>query len=232
MEEIHGYWSGFLGVAPGALEEPGVRVVPHAVLAGYHGVWFFVRGDSAVVSVPAARVEEVRRRVAGRAPGSLLEPEVAGEVLGGEGARVIGPSYQGWLPAGGLRFEGSSRVRRGVGAAELEDFREACGEADWGAGGVDPAKGEAWGAWDEGELLAVGQMRARPEGPVDPGVVTLSAARGKGLGRDLVGAMSAAAQEEGRLVLYQTLLGNRAAVALAEGLGFGEYARLLAVRLG
>lgn len=47
----------------------------------------------------------------------------------------------------------------------------------------------------------------------------------------VVSSVVAAALAEGKLLLYQTLEANRSAVRIALSLGYGQYARHVAVRL-
>jgi predicted GNAT family acetyltransferase len=62
-------------------------------------------------------------------------------------------------------------------------------------------------------------------------VITDPEARGRGHATRVVCALVERALAADRLVLYQTLLANAPAVAVARRLGFEAYATLLAVRL-
>src|SRR5690606_23268507 len=63
------------------------------------------------------------------------------------------------------------------------------------------------------------------------GVLTHPAYRRSGHGKSVTTAAMSAAFAHGHLVLYRTLLANRASIALAESLGCRDYARFLAVHL-
>jgi GNAT superfamily N-acetyltransferase len=65
----------------------------------------------------------------------------------------------------------------------------------------------------------------------DPCVLTHPEFRRRGQATAVVSAVVAAALDEGKLLLYQTLEANRGAVQIALNLGFEQYARHVAVRL-
>ncbi len=230
---VEGYWSSFLGVPPSAFREPGVRVVAHARLAGWRGVWFFVRGESAVVSAPPERVAPLREALARDGAGALLErPRVAARLGVGDGA-LVGPSYQGWLDPARFRAEATPCARR-LGAADraaLAALRSACGEEDWAHFGLDEAAPALFGVFVGPGLAAVAGLRERGRGACDPCVLAHPARRGRGLAGRALSAAVAHALALDALVLYQTLLSNAAALALARRLGFEPYATLLAARL-
>jgi ribosomal protein S18 acetylase RimI-like enzyme len=216
-----------------ALRDPGVIVAAHAELRGYRGVWFFVRGASAVVSAPpewVARLEQSCRSVAAQ---DLLSRAWPSRALGGAAGEVIGPSFQGWLPAARFQPVASDGVRRVAPAdgSAISALESTCSREDWEHGGIDLAASDIWASFAGRQVAALGQLRHRSAAVVDPCVVTHPAHRGRGHALRLVSAMSAEASSSGALVLYQTLVSNRPAVSLALRLGFEEYARLLAVRL-
>lgn len=226
-------WARFLGVRESALRSPGVVVTSHAALRGYRGVWFFVRGRSAVVSGPPEWVAPLERSLGDAVAHELVSPVLAARVVGPAAGEVVGPSFQGWLPAD--RFcpvtpDGVRRLPRSD-AAALRAFRSSCPPEDWDHGGIDPTAAEIWASSEEDGIVALGQLRPHPDGAVDPGVVTHPDHRGRGHASRLVSAMAQAALAQERLVLYQTLQSNVAAISIARRLGFARYATLVAVRL-
>jgi GNAT superfamily N-acetyltransferase len=229
---VEDYWSRFLGVPFAALRAPGIVVTPHAGLAGWRGVWIFVRGASAVVSAPPERAAALRAAAGSWPPGSLLEPETAASLIGVGRAAVVGPSFQGWLAP--ERFAGPAKPARLLTAADrpaLHALRAACSPADWESAGA-AAGAQLFGTFEGPELVALVALRDRGAGACDPGVVTHPAHRGRGHGLAAVAAAVSDALSRGQLVLYQTLLENRPALRIAEKLGFERYATLVAVRLG
>jgi GNAT superfamily N-acetyltransferase len=227
---VEGYWSRFLGVPSEALRAPGVVVAPHAGLAGWRGVWVFVRAASVVISAPPERLAELRKSAADWPKGGPLDAHAAAARLGARLESVVGPSFQGWLDP--ERFAGRAKVARRLAASDraaLRALREACAADDWAHAGVAEAA-ELFGAFEGEELVAVAGLRDRGAGACDPGVVTHPAQRGRGQGHAAVSAAVAEALGRGQVVLYQTLLANRPALRIAERLGFELYATVLAVR--
>ena len=215
-----------------ALQHPGVVVTAHGQLNGYRGVWFFVRGHSAVVSAPLDWVARLEQTCGSTLAEELLSPAAATRALGHAAGEIVGPSFQGWLPAGRFRAVPSDGVQR-VADKEgvLATLQSACSPKEWEHGGIDPQAAEVWASFQGEEAAALGQLRLRPGGAVDPCIITHPAHRGQGHALRLVSAMAQEALAAGRLLLYQTLLSNRPAVSLALRLGFEQYATLLAVRL-
>jgi predicted GNAT family acetyltransferase len=88
------------------------------------------------------------------------------------------------------------------------------------------------GAYLDGErVTAMAGYRPWSDRAGDPCVLTHPKFRGRGCGTAVVSAVVAAALEEGKLLLYQTLEANRGAVKIAVRLGYRQYARHVAVRL-
>ena len=217
---------------PSALQNPGVVITAHRQLAGYSGVWFFVRGHSAVVSAPPDWVARLERSCGSTVAEELRSTAAATRALGHAAGEVVGPSFQGWLAVARFRAVPSDGVHRIADReAILASFRSACSSTEWEHGGIDSRSAEVWASFREEKAVALGQLRPHPDGAVDPGVVTHPAHRSQGHALRLVSAMAQEALAAGQLLLYQTLLSNRPAVALAQRLGFEQYATLLAVRL-
>ncbi len=232
-ERVDVHWSGFLGIPVSALQNPGVVITPHAALRGYRGVWFFVRGRSAVVSAPAEWVVPLQQKLGSAVAQDLLSLDSVVRVIGRAAGEVVGPSYQGWLSADRFRPVASDGVRRlpESDAEPVRVFQSSCPHEDWDHSGIDPAAARVWASFQESKIVALGQLRPLSDGVVDPCVITHPDHRRHGHGLRLMSAMAQAALSEGRLVLYQTLLANTPALSLAHQLGFSRYATLVAVRL-
>ena len=223
---IDAFWAGFLGATPTALVDPGICVVPHAALAGYSGVWFFVRAGSCVVSAPAHWCERLEAALAEATVDSVLSPDGFAAVFGDAFDSAVGPSYLGWLEPGSFQPIANENVRPVTSrdAAALAALREASG-ADWEAVDLQPT---GLFGWFEGEeLLAAASMTEWAPHVVGPGVLS----RRSGCGRAVVSAVVDQALRDGSLVVYQTLMENTPAVAIAQRLGFEQYASHIAVRL-
>lgn len=231
-DPIDAYWAGFLGVEPSALRTQGTTVVEHHRLGRYRGVWFFTRGSAVVVSAPSVQVDRLTNELRGVPRDTLLTAPYVSELFRAFEHRVVGPSYQGWLPPGALRQQPHGDVRR---VQRVEQFAEAirngCSDEEWRHSGIDASAGEAWVGFGEKRPVALGQLRQSP-GACDPCVVTHRDYRGQGFGTRVVSTMlQQRGSKAGDVVLYQTLMANVGAISIAEKLGFEKYATLVAVRL-
>jgi GNAT superfamily N-acetyltransferase len=220
-------------VPPSALQRSGVVVTPHAELDDYPGVWFFVRGDSAVVSAPSEWVARLEDECGSSAAEELLSPASASRVLGPAAGQIVGPSFQGWLPTEYFRPIASDGVRR-LAESEAEyirAFRASCSHEEWEHGGIDPVRADVWASFQGAQVVALAQLRSRPGNAVDPSIITHPEHRGRGHGLRLVSSLVERALAAEQLVLYQALMSNAPSISLARHLGFDHYATLLAVRL-
>jgi GNAT superfamily N-acetyltransferase len=226
------FWSRYLGLTADELLLPAVTVAPHAGLAGYHGAWIFDYRGARVISIPEALVEELR------APAEAMDPEVdalvaARALFGGRIERVIGPAYHGSLSPNDFRPFALPGVREvtEADAPAVDRLRAACGDAAWSYAGIDESLASPrFGVWLEGCLASIAQNEAPGPGAASPGVVTHPYFRGRGCGKAAVSAAVSHALERGELALYQTLLSNGPALAVAAALGFQECGTHVAIR--
>jgi predicted GNAT family acetyltransferase len=82
-----------------------------------------------------------------------------------------------------------------------------------------------------GELVAAGRLHDVREQVLSVGVLTHPDHRGHGYGSAVASAMTRYGIESGRIMLYRTLLSNRASVQIATSLGYPEYCTTLFARL-
>jgi GNAT superfamily N-acetyltransferase len=230
---IDAFWAGFFGVPERALAEAGARVVPHAGLGDYAGVWFFVRGGACVVSAPPAWCETLRGALAEESFEALLSEDALRALFGESFRGTVGPAYQGWLDPGRFRPRPSPAVRAIApgDARAIESLRAACSEDDWRDADLRLDGPGAFGCFEGGELVAAASLTPWGEGVAGPGVLARPRHRGRGCGAAAVSAAVERALGAGDLVVYQTLMSNSPAVGIATALGFARYASHLAVRL-
>jgi GNAT superfamily N-acetyltransferase len=230
---IDRYWSDYFGLPPEEFLRPGLRVVPHARLAGYCGAWIFRRGPTVILSVPAERVAATEARATALPLETLLGEASARALFGDAVERIIGPAFQGHLDPAEFRPAPSPHVRMLTTADRpaLEQFRAACGPADWELSNLKPDDTEVFGFFTDGALTATCKNIMRAPDAADHGVLTHPAHRGRGCGKAVVSASIRHALDRDHLILYQTLVANTPAVGIALALGLREYARHLAVRL-
>jgi predicted GNAT family acetyltransferase len=115
-------------------------------------------------------------------------------------------------------------------SAALNRFRAECNTEDIGNSGIDKSI-EHMGYFQGSTLLAVAGYRPWTEDAGDPCILTHPEFHGRGLGTAVTSAVVHRALNAGKLLLYQTLEANVAAVRIARKLGYEQYARHIAVRL-
>lgn len=224
------FWAGFIGVEPGEWSEAGVTVCSHVGLSGYLGFWCFRRNRKVVVSAPPSWVRRLEEMVAGHAGDELMEPGFWSQALGRDFERAIGPAFQGCLAPAKFVPRASDAVGPVTEAdqAAVERFRAACGE-EWNM----PDEARLWrhACFDAEGITALAGYRSWNDDAGDPCVITRPDARSGGRGAAVTSAVVAEALAAGKLLLYQTLESNEAAVRVALSLGYERYANHLAVRL-
>lgn len=226
------FFSEFLGLELSAIPAGRCVVVPHAGLANYAGAWLFLRGSSAVISVPAALVDETAARAQALRAQDLHDSAAA--LFGERIERAIGPVFLGWLEPSRFRRPEPRREVRALAADDrpaLVRLAEACGPNDWEASAIDPGEPGLVGAFAGGELVAAAKVRAWQAKVGDLGVATHPAHRARGHASAAAAEIIARHLTDDWLLLYQTLDANTASLALARRLGFERYATNLALRL-
>jgi GNAT superfamily N-acetyltransferase len=232
LDRVDAFWARFLGVPVEALRAPGAVAAPHATLAGWAGVFVFVREQSGVASAPPDRVAALQPAILQQPVSAWLDPRTARALVGADAGDAIGPSYQGWLEPPHFRpVPGDVRPLTDGDAPAFAALRAACLPAEWGHGGLEGCAGDRWGAFHGGDLVAVAGLRERAAGALDPGVIVHPEWRGRGHGLAVASAAVKDAVRRDALVLYQTLAANAPAVTIARRLGFERYAGHVAVRL-
>jgi GNAT superfamily N-acetyltransferase len=227
------FWAEYLGIAPSEWASEGVCVRPHVGLVGYRGLWCFRRRARTVVSAPAGWTEFLASKLEGYEPEALFDEAFLKELIGADFERLIGPAFHGCLEIGRFRPAPSSQVRF-VGpndSAAVGRFRTECGADVWESGGLDEATQHMTVYLDGERITAMAGYRPWNDVAGDPCVLTHPDYRRRGCGTAVVSLVVAAALEQGKLLLYQTLEANRGAVQIALNLGYEQYGRHLAVRL-
>lgn len=228
------FWAEFLGVDVSEWASRGILVRAHVGLAGYRGLWCFRRGACTVVSVPAGWVASLSAALEQSDPDALFEEPFLVTSLDGDFEQVIGPAFQGCLETGRFQPTLSGNVRF-IGhddSAAVDRFRAECGAEEWEkSSGLDEVTHHMVAYFDASRITAMAGFRPWNDYAGDPCVLTHPEFRRRGHGMAVVSAVVAAALDEGKLLLYQTLEANRGAVQIALNLGFEQYARHVAVRL-
>jgi len=224
------FWADYLGVDSTDWVRTGVSVSPHAGLSGYRGFWCFRRNQRTVVSAPAAWIAQLTEAIEGSDADDLMLPTFWAQALPHDFEQAIGPAFQGCLDPANFKHKPNDSVRL-VGDADrlaVEEFRTACG-ADWSM--PDDAGHSRYACFEDGDITALAGYRSWSDTAGDPCVITRPDARRGGRGAAVTSAVVAEALANGKLLLYQTLESNKAAVRIAGSLGYDRYANHLAIRL-
>jgi GNAT superfamily N-acetyltransferase len=234
IEDYDRFWAEYLGVDPSDWSRPGLSVNAHAGLKGYRGVWFFTRCERTVVSAPTGWVGYLQRCLDTRSWHDVaIEESQTRAIFGDAFDRHIGPAFQGSLDPDRFRPVTHPEVRPPTASDSdaVVAFASECRDAGWDYYGLEEATLYR-SAWFEGRrVVAMAAYRAWSEVAGDPCVLTHPEYRRRGFGAAVVSATVQLALAEQKLLLYQTLESNSAAVRLAKQLGYQQYARHVAVRL-
>jgi ribosomal protein S18 acetylase RimI-like enzyme len=233
-EQHDRFWAEYLGVKPSDWSVPGVSVNAHVGLEGYRGVWFFRRRNRLVVSAPDGWVPHISRYLANLSQYDRVAEEAPlRELFGDDFDRRIGPAFQGALSPMHFRPFKSRNVRQPA-AGDLPAIRAfcaKCGEEGAADSGLDAATLYQAAFFINGRVAARSGYRPWTDHAGDPCVLTHPAYRGRGWGTAVVSMTVELALAAGKVLLYQTLESNAAAVKLAQRLGYERYAQHIAVRL-
>jgi GNAT superfamily N-acetyltransferase len=234
IERYDRFWAEYLGVDPSDWSRPGLCVNAHTGLKGYRGVWFFARGERMVISAPPGWVDYLRRYFAAAGWRHMaIEESLTRTIFGDAFDRHIGPAFQGSLDPDDFRPVASLEVRLPTAddSDVVDAFASECGEAGWDQSGLAAATLYKSAFFEGSRVVAMAAYRAWNDGAGDPCVLTHPAYRRRGCGAAVVSATVECALAEQKLLLYQTLESNTAAIKLARQLGYQQYAMHIAVRL-
>jgi GNAT superfamily N-acetyltransferase len=185
------------------------------------------------VSVPPALRRFVQEAVQDFDAHALLTPDAIHDLFGNRVTRLVGPSYQGYVERPGFRPRPAEHVRllSAPDRPAQERLRDACDPAEWEDSGISLDREPLFGYVSQGDVLAVAGVIPWSPYAANPAVITHPGSRGQGFGTAVVSAAMAHILDQGSVVLYQTLLENRAAVRMATALGCQEYARMMYIDL-
>jgi GNAT superfamily N-acetyltransferase len=232
LERHDQFWSQFFGVSSSDLNRVGVSIVAHAGLDTYRGVWFFQHQDRLIVSAPEGWLAHLKKFENALESDLVIDGPFLQALFGDHLERIIGPVFQGSLVPGDFRPVVSSDVcpLTDQDAVARTVFQSECGLEAWRDSGLDEAK-HVVGFWHHGRIMAMAGYRAWSNDAGDPCVLTHPDHLSRGLGSLVVSEVIRSALLEGKILLYQTLESNLAAVRLARKLGYRQYAWHVAVRL-
>jgi RimJ/RimL family protein N-acetyltransferase len=227
------YWASFFGCPPGALDVPGARVLPHAELAAYQGIYTFLRGGAALVSVPPDEVDRWQALLDGLDAIKITDSDMIGRRVGDRAARLIGPAALAYADDATLRPLPVAGTRLLSAADELAHaaLQAACAAEEWEHGGSELGLLPLAGRFVRGELVALAGYELWGEQIAHIAVVTHPAYRGRGYGSEAVSLLAETLVARGMIAQYRTLCANTPSIRLGATLGFVPYAETLAIRL-
>jgi GNAT superfamily N-acetyltransferase len=210
-----------LACAPTAFEEPGIQVVcsdeARLTRPGWCGV--VVIGDSAVVVAPQMPPPELARLVESTSvPVTLTDPRYVEDIIG-PFKDSLGPAD---LQYGTVQAASSTDVRGPLPLPDplVERVLASAPPADRSEAGFEDDRMEAiFVALDGEQPLAASGYRQWPGGVAHMGVVTIPAARRRGLGRKASLAAAGHATDHGLLVQWRSLWSNDVSRQLGQSLG-------------
>ena len=232
-ERYDRFWAEYLGIAPAEFNQPGLSIGAHVGLQGFRGIWCFRRRNRTVVSAPSGWIPYLRSRLPDVGQENLMDESFLRQVFGNDFDRLVGPAYQGYLLSDRFRAYAMPHTRF-LGpddAAAVEAFRMECGQDVWEYAGLDEATSYLVGGFEGNRIVSLAGYRSWSDEAGDPCVLTHSLYRGRGWATATTSAVVGRVLNEGKVLLYQTLETNTAAIKIARRLGYEQYARHVAVRL-
>jgi GNAT superfamily N-acetyltransferase len=231
MRKIDEHWAAFFGLSITDFMMSELMVVPHAQLQGYQGAWLFRRGSSFIISVPPDLVKKVSRELQ-RQPQSIVTDQDFVALFGETVDQIIGPAYQGYVEKSDFRpITSSARLLLPEEDNALRELSAECGAEEWEHSDIQIGQHPNFGIYAGNHLVAVANYRMETKVAAMPGIITHPDYRGQGYGKAVLSAATEHGLSRGFLMLYQTLVLNKPAVAAAESIGYKQYATHLAVRL-
>ena len=222
-------WEFLAGAAGGFTSTISAAVSPRSALSppGWAGI--VVLGDVALATAPDHDTARFIERALGGLPFASLAD---GGVLGGRlpGAGILGPAALAYLDPAEFRARPGGVVTMPVGLDDpgFRQFVLAADAAEVEESGIAEITTPAFAVREHGLVVAAAGYRDWPCGTAQLSVLTASAARGRGLGRDAASAAVAHAVEEGRLPQWRAR--PQASRRVARTLGFRELGFQVSIR--
>lgn len=231
MRKIDEHWATFFGLSVGDFMMSEPKVVSHVQLQGYQGAWLFRRGSSFVISVPPDLVEKINGELQRQPQGTITDQDFVA-LFGETVDKIIGPAYQGYLEKSDFRpIISSARLLLPSDDDALRELAAACDAEEWEHSDIQIGQHPNFGSYVDSHLIAVANYRMETKIAAMPGIITHPDYRGQGHGKAVLSAAIEHGLSKDFLMLYQTLVLNKPAVAAAESIGYKQYATHLAVRL-
>lgn len=210
---------------------PGIHVVSHGKLKGYHGAWIFQHKQTIIISLPVV-LPDVVERAQQIKTAEVISVNTAKLLFDSSTVeKMIGPAYQGYLNRSIFRPGQNGRVRRMTARNEVEfgRFLENCltEELEESSVGIDDQ--DVFAFFSDEQILAVANVRKVDDASL-LGVICHPQFRGKGYGKAVITAAAEDALLKNYPVRYQALCSNKGSLGLAASIGVRECGKNIAVR--
>lgn len=224
-EFVDNWWASLFEVTRADLWH-GVTAHQHRVLGNYAG-WFVAwRGDGVHVSVPAGPHNELVDGLTTESPDELQDPAYWQDFADRQGLRVIGPGTHHYLD----RDPGPSPAAVEIPVAETRRLRSAVTEEEWQEAGLDDDVLVAFGAYVDGDLVAVSTLADFADAPRHLGVLVAPAARGQRLVDEVGRSAASYAVRNHGVARWRARPDNHGSSGAARRLGFEPWCTQLAIR--
>jgi GNAT superfamily N-acetyltransferase len=227
------YWGGFFACPLTAFEPANTRVVPHAGLGDYRGIFLFRQPHALIISVPPADHALYLARFADFTTAAFDDVAALTKRTPAAINRVIGPAWIGYADSTTFKphRRGAVRLLIDVDEHAFLRFQAACPSLDWEHGGSAFGSQPVAGEFIGDVLVALAGYERWGEQIAHIAVVTHLDYRGRGYGTCVVSLLAETVLMQRLIPQYRTLGVNAPPMAIAAALGFVEYAESIAVRL-
>jgi hypothetical protein len=215
-----------LGLSVANVWRPGVRVVRHAGLGDYPGIWVLRRADAIRVSVPKDTDDAAIDDLAARAPDELIDTAFWRSFAPTRGFVVLGPSVHAFTDEPVAAAPDVEQVDPSAHAG----LRDAVDEAEWSESGFAADVPLAFALRSGGDIAAASNLTPFRGVPTDVGVLTHPAHRGRGHRTIVARAATAYAVHRFGLARYRALATNQPSRAIAAALDYEDRFDQLAIR--
>lgn len=230
LSRVDRFWSAELSCMIDELASDQTRIVQRA--GGESFVSLFRRNESLHILCSPLLYKTVKGAVEIADRAGVFDASFLERIFRHRIKEIIGPAWIGYSDSvqaqssSGLdvKFLGSSNH------AALDRFARELTERDWEHSGLRHSQPIAC-CYEGSDIIAAAGYEVWGGCIAHIGVVTHPTHRGKGLGKAVVSRIAEHAISHDLVAQYRTLQWNRPSRAIAESLGFEEYARMIYVRM-
>lgn len=229
---IERHWARNFGLPIGSLPRTGTRVVPHAALGRWSGIFLLRHENTCIVSAPEDLVGTLNRVLSGLPPNDAFGTRAIKKVAGNRVDRMVGPAWLGYADASDLRSIATAAVLLRAGdRTALMELCSAVGQEAWEHSGIQVDRPPVFGLYVDHLLVSAGMLHETHDGIQNIGLVTHPDHRGCGYATQVGAALSLHGVRLGRILQYRTLESNEPSLNVAQHLGYRPWGRTLSIHL-